>query len=41
MLLEMFEHTPIERFLESMAASLNADRAKDVDMVINLVFRFK
>lgn len=38
MLLEMFEHTPIERFLESMAASLNADRAKDVDMVINLVF---
>lgn len=39
MLLEMFEHTPIERFLESMAASLNADRAKDVDMVINLVFQ--
>ena len=36
--LEMLEHTPIERFLEAMAASLNAEKAGDSKLKINLVF---
>lgn len=37
-LLDMLKHTPIERFLESMAASLNADRAQDKHMIVELYF---
>jgi alkyl sulfatase BDS1-like metallo-beta-lactamase superfamily hydrolase len=37
-MLDMLEHTPIERFLEAMAASLNADAAGDIALLINLVF---
>jgi len=37
-LLDMLQHTPIERFLESMAANLNGPKAADVSMKINLVF---
>lgn len=38
MLLDMLQHTPIERFLEAMAAALNADKAGDSRYKINLVF---
>ncbi|ENV05837.1 hypothetical protein F967_01584 [Acinetobacter sp. CIP 102637] len=37
-LLDMLQHTPVERFLESMAASLNANRAENVNLTLNLVF---
>ena len=36
--LDMLEHAPIELFLEAMAASLNADKAGDSKLKINLVF---
>ncbi|MCF8208899.1 MAG: MBL fold metallo-hydrolase [Rhodoferax sp.] len=38
MMLDMLTHTPIERFLEAMAANLNADKAGDTRLKINLVF---
>ena len=38
MLLDMLEHTPIERFLESMSASLNAEKAKDENIVVHFIF---
>ncbi len=38
MLIDMLQHTPIERFLEAMAASLNASKAGDTQLKINLVF---
>ncbi len=37
-LLEMLNQTPIERFLEAMAASLNASKAEGKTIKINLVF---
>jgi alkyl sulfatase BDS1-like metallo-beta-lactamase superfamily hydrolase len=37
-LLDMLQYTPIERFLESMAASLNGPKAGDTRLSINLVF---
>lgn len=37
-LLDMLQHTPIERFLERMAASLIAAKAGDTELKINLVF---
>ncbi|WP_425320883.1 alkyl/aryl-sulfatase [Acinetobacter guerrae] len=37
-LLDMLQHTPVERFLESMGASLNAERAQDVNLTMNLIF---
>ena len=37
-LLDLLEQTPIERFLEAMAASLNGPRAEGVNLTINLVF---
>jgi alkyl sulfatase BDS1-like metallo-beta-lactamase superfamily hydrolase len=37
-LLDMLQHTPIERFLEAMAANLNGPRAADSHLKINLVF---
>ena len=37
-LLDMLQHTPIERFLEAMAASLNGPKAGDTRLSINLVF---
>jgi alkyl sulfatase BDS1-like metallo-beta-lactamase superfamily hydrolase len=37
-LLDMLQHTPIERFLEAMAANLNGPRAADSRLKINLVF---
>lgn len=37
-LLEMLNQTPIERFLEAMAASLNATKAEGKKLKINLVF---
>ena len=37
-LLEMLQYTPIERFLEAMAASLNGPKAGDARLGINLVF---
>jgi alkyl sulfatase BDS1-like metallo-beta-lactamase superfamily hydrolase len=37
-LLDMLQHTPIERFLEAMAANLNGPRAAEVSLKINLVF---
>ena len=37
-LLDMLQHTPIERFLEAMSASLNAGRAGDTKLKINLNF---
>ena len=37
-LVDMLQHTPIERFLEAMAASLNGPKAADVTLAINLVF---
>lgn len=35
---EMLQHTPIERFLEAMAASLNAEKVGDARLTLNLVF---
>lgn len=35
---ELLQHTPIERFLEAMAASLNAEKVGDARLTINLVF---
>jgi alkyl sulfatase BDS1-like metallo-beta-lactamase superfamily hydrolase len=37
-LLDMLQHTPIERFLEAMAANLNGPKAADTSLKINLVF---
>jgi len=37
-MLDMLQHTPIERFLEAMAASLNAEKAGDLALTINIVF---
>ncbi|MEQ1517845.1 MAG: alkyl sulfatase dimerization domain-containing protein, partial [Usitatibacteraceae bacterium] len=37
-LLDMLKHTPVERFLEAMAAGLNGSKAEDVNLKINLVF---
>lgn len=36
--LDMLRHTPIERFLEAMAASIDGPRAADARYTINLVF---
>ncbi|MEL4179241.1 alkyl/aryl-sulfatase [Roseateles sp. PN1] len=38
MLMDMLEHTPIERFLEAMAAGINAGKAEGLQLKINLVF---
>jgi len=38
-LLDMLQHTPVERFLEAMAAALNGPAAAGQDLRINLVFR--
>ena len=35
---DLLQHTPIERFLESMAASLNAEKAGDGKLTIKMVF---
>lgn len=35
---DLLQHTPIERFLESMAASLNAEKAGDGRLTIKLAF---
>jgi len=35
---ELLQHTPIERFLEAMAASLNAEKVGDARLTINLAF---
>ncbi|MBI2734306.1 MAG: MBL fold metallo-hydrolase [Aquabacterium sp.] len=35
---DLLQHTPIERFLESMAASLNAEKAGDGRLAIKLAF---
>ena len=37
-LLDMLQHTPIERFLEAMAAALNAEKAAESTLKIKLVF---
>ncbi|MFN4329685.1 MAG: alkyl/aryl-sulfatase [Limnobacter sp.] len=37
-LLGMLQHTPIERFLEAMAASLNSDKAQGVSLKVLLKF---
>jgi alkyl sulfatase BDS1-like metallo-beta-lactamase superfamily hydrolase len=37
-LIDMLQHTPIERFLEAMAAALNAPKAADAKLTVNLVF---
>jgi alkyl sulfatase BDS1-like metallo-beta-lactamase superfamily hydrolase len=37
-LIDMLRHTPTDRFLEAMAASLNADKAEGQDLKINLHF---
>jgi alkyl sulfatase BDS1-like metallo-beta-lactamase superfamily hydrolase len=37
-MLDMLKHTPIERFLERMAASIDGSKAADADLKINLVF---
>lgn len=36
--IDMLQHTPIERFLEAMAAALNGPKAADAKLTINLVF---
>ena len=36
--MNMLEHAPIERFLEAMAARLDADKAAGEEMIVNLVF---
>jgi alkyl sulfatase BDS1-like metallo-beta-lactamase superfamily hydrolase len=38
LLSDMLLHTPVERFLEAMAASLDGPRAEGVNLTINLVF---
>jgi alkyl sulfatase BDS1-like metallo-beta-lactamase superfamily hydrolase len=38
MLLDMLKHTPTERFLEAMAASVNGPKAEGLKLQINLVF---
>lgn len=38
MLIDMLQHTPIERFLEAMAAGINAEKADGLQLKINLVF---
>jgi alkyl sulfatase BDS1-like metallo-beta-lactamase superfamily hydrolase len=35
---DMLLHTPVERFLEAMAAALNGPRAEDAHLKVNLVF---
>ena len=35
---DLLQHTPIERFLESMAASLNVEKAGDGRLTIKLIF---
>jgi alkyl sulfatase BDS1-like metallo-beta-lactamase superfamily hydrolase len=37
-MLDMLQHTPIERFLEAMAASLNGPKAAGLNLKINLIF---
>jgi alkyl sulfatase BDS1-like metallo-beta-lactamase superfamily hydrolase len=37
-MLDMLKHTPIERFLERMAASIDGNKAADAKLTINLVF---
>ena len=37
-MLDMLKHTPIERFLERMAASIDGAKAADAQLKINLVF---
>jgi alkyl sulfatase BDS1-like metallo-beta-lactamase superfamily hydrolase len=37
-MLDMLKHTPIERFLERMAASIDGGKAADANLKINLVF---
>ncbi len=37
-MIDLLEHTPGERFLEAMAASLDAETAGDLALTINLVF---
>jgi alkyl sulfatase BDS1-like metallo-beta-lactamase superfamily hydrolase len=37
-LIDMLNQTPIERYLEAMAASLNASKAEGKNLKINLVF---
>lgn len=37
-LLDMLQHTPIERFLEAMAGSLNGPKAEGANLSVNLVF---
>ena len=37
-MMDMLQHTPIERFLEAMAASLNAESAGELALTINLEF---
>ena len=37
-MLDMLQHTPIERFLEAMAASLNGKKAAGLNLKINLIF---
>ena len=37
-MLDMLKHTPIERFLERMAASIDGNKAADSNLKINLVF---
>jgi alkyl sulfatase BDS1-like metallo-beta-lactamase superfamily hydrolase len=37
-MLDMLKHTPIERFLERMAASIDGNKAADAKLKINLVF---
>jgi len=38
LLLDMLQHTPTERFLEAMAASLNGPKAEGLELKVNLVF---
>ena len=37
-MVDMLQHTPIERFLEAMAASVDGEKADGVRLTINLVF---
>jgi alkyl sulfatase BDS1-like metallo-beta-lactamase superfamily hydrolase len=37
-LLDMLAHTPVERFLEAMAAALDGPKAEGVNLTVNLVF---
>ena len=36
--IDMLRHAPIERFLDAMAARLNAEKAEGKEMIVNLVF---